>query len=323
MFHPVDAEKGEGVELAKKYGIIGYPTYIVVNADGTTLDRWVGYQKKAWIASADQAVADPTTIDEKIARYEAHPTASDAVRLAGYHDSKGEYPDAVKLYRAALDLDPSSADAYRMSIFESTFYGVREKNFSLDELRAAGDAVFAEPEPKPTDLLDVATLIGFAAPGSDGKLDPVPYVKRAVEETEGDTDPEVVRSRAILLPDYALHVLKDPEKAVAYQKAILPETWTEDPGLLNSFAWWCFENQVNLEEAEDLARKAVDLAAPGREKAMILDTLAEICNARGDCDQALSLSRQASQEDPKSKHYPAQVERFQKLSRQKTNGEGR
>ncbi len=323
MFHPVDAEKGEGVELAEKYGIIGYPTYVVVNADGTTLDRWVGYEKKAWIASADQAVADPTTIDEKIARYQAHPTAADAVRLAGYHDSKGEYPDAVKLYRAAAHLDPSSVDAYRMSIFKSTFYGVREENFSVDDLRAAGDAVFAEKEPKPGDLLDVAMLMGLAASGSDGKLDPIPYVKRAIEETDGSTDPGVVRARTQLLPDYALHVLKDSEKAVAYEKASMPEKWTEDPGLLNGFAWWCFENMVNLEEAENLARKAVDLAAPGREKAMILDTLAEICNARGDCDQALSLSRQASQEDPKSKHYPAQIERFQKLSEQKANGEGR
>jgi tetratricopeptide (TPR) repeat protein len=323
VFYPIDAEKGEGVELAKKYSIIGYPTYIVVNADGATLDRWIGYEKKSWIVSADQAIADPTTIDEKLARYEKRPTATDAVKLAGYHDSRGEYQDAVKLYRAAADLDPSSADAYRMSVFESMFYGMRKKQFTPDEFKAAADAVFAEKEPKASDLLDVASYMGYAASSSDGKLDPVPYLKRAVEETEGVTDPDVVKSRAGLLPDYALHVLEDPDKAVTYEKAILPEKWMEDPGQLNRFAWWCFENTVNLEEAETLAQKAVDLAEPGKEKAMILDTLAEICNARGDCGQALALSRRAVQEDPAGKHYKAQVERFEKLSEQGTNGSGR
>lgn len=39
----IDAEKGEGVDLAKQYGVKGYPTIIFANADGTEIDRIYGY----------------------------------------------------------------------------------------------------------------------------------------------------------------------------------------------------------------------------------------------------------------------------------------
>ena len=35
----VDAEKGEGVELAKKYQVKAYPTFVVLRADGTEVYR--------------------------------------------------------------------------------------------------------------------------------------------------------------------------------------------------------------------------------------------------------------------------------------------
>ena len=38
----VDAEKGEGVELAKKYQVRAYPTFVVLRADGTEVYRTSG-----------------------------------------------------------------------------------------------------------------------------------------------------------------------------------------------------------------------------------------------------------------------------------------
>ena len=34
----LDAEKGEGETLAEQFNVHGYPTYIVLNADGKTVD---------------------------------------------------------------------------------------------------------------------------------------------------------------------------------------------------------------------------------------------------------------------------------------------
>ncbi len=39
----IDAEKGEGIDLAKKYGVKGYPTIVFANSDGNEIDRIYGY----------------------------------------------------------------------------------------------------------------------------------------------------------------------------------------------------------------------------------------------------------------------------------------
>lgn len=39
----IDAEKGEGIELAKKYAVNGFPTIVFVDGNGEEVDRIVGY----------------------------------------------------------------------------------------------------------------------------------------------------------------------------------------------------------------------------------------------------------------------------------------
>jgi thioredoxin-related protein len=39
----LDAEKGEGIELAKKYGVRGYPTFVYLNPDGSIIKQTAGY----------------------------------------------------------------------------------------------------------------------------------------------------------------------------------------------------------------------------------------------------------------------------------------
>ena len=115
-----------------------------------------------------------------------------------------------------------------------------------------------------------------------------------------------------VLIDYKLFVEKDIDGAIALRKARLPEGWEQNTDALNSFAWWCFENQVNLEEGERLARNAVELAEDGADKAMILDTLAEICNLRGSCKDAVLYIEMAIKSDPDRQYYKKQLTRFQK-----------
>ena len=44
---------------------------------------------------------------------------------------------------------------------------------------------------------------------------------------------------------------------------------------------------------------------------MILDTLAEICNERGNPREAVALIEQAMEQQPESDYYPQQLARFQ------------
>lgn len=40
----LDAEKGEGIELAQKYGVRGYPTFVFLNPDGSLAKQSSGYR---------------------------------------------------------------------------------------------------------------------------------------------------------------------------------------------------------------------------------------------------------------------------------------
>lgn len=42
----VDGEKGEGIELAKKYGVKGYPTIVFLNSDGRLAYQTSGYHSQ-------------------------------------------------------------------------------------------------------------------------------------------------------------------------------------------------------------------------------------------------------------------------------------
>ena len=115
------------------------------------------------------------------------------------------------------------------------------------------------------------------------------------------------------LPDYALNIQKDLDRALELKKASLGEDWMETAKGLNNFAWWCFENRVNLDEAEQLARKGVELAKAGVEKANVLDTLAELCNLQGNCGDSVHLIEMAIAEAPDNDYFRNQLTRFQEL----------
>ena len=69
--YQIDAEKGEGIQIAKKYEVMSYPTYLFIKADGTLFSRSVGYMEaEKFIAVSKTAIADmndpkPLSIWEK------------------------------------------------------------------------------------------------------------------------------------------------------------------------------------------------------------------------------------------------------------------
>src|SRR5665647_1609663 len=49
--YQIDAEKGEGIEIAKKYEVRSFPTYLFIKADGSLFSRSLGSMgDKAFIA---------------------------------------------------------------------------------------------------------------------------------------------------------------------------------------------------------------------------------------------------------------------------------
>ena len=292
----------------------GYPTFLLVNAKGEPIDRWLGYSNpEGWTTTFTTAMADPTTIKEKEARFAATPTAKDAALLARIKSASRDYQGALTHYEKARTLDPQGPD-YAYSIFDqkSELYLGEKGGMTL---AAVEQSAKAAAESKSTTLEEQIWLAEAMEVVAHKAGDPkimVPYVSAAVKATEGPAGEPYKDARKNILVANALYVEGNKEKALELKRQSMSEGWMESAGKLNAFAWWCFENNVNLPEAEELARKGVALAKPGKEKAQVLDTVAEICNARGDCKDAVELTEQAIKEDPKNDYYAKQLARFQK-----------
>lgn len=313
-FFELDAEKGEGIELAKTFAVKSYPTFILTDSRGMTLDRWAGYVSPGdFIATLDDAAKDPLPVGARRMRFAESPTTGDAVRLARIAATESKLQEAADLYARAEALDPAADGKYAFATFEIYAQGYFKGGvFGADVVQKAATAALTSSDVTPAQLLILAsTMSGVGQRSKDANV-ALPFLKAAVAGTASSTDPDIVAGRRAVLVDHALLVESNPAKALVYKREAMPSGWMENSDSLNEFAWWCFENQVNLDEAETLARKGVELAKAGREKAMLLDTAAEICNLRGSCKDAVGLIERAMKEDPKSEYYPKQLERFRK-----------
>jgi tetratricopeptide (TPR) repeat protein len=304
----LDGDKEEGIELAKTLDFSSYPTFVLMDEGGETLERWSGYAREEFLAILADGLTDPSTIAEKQARFAANPTPRDGEKLARYHSSRDEHGEAVALYRELEELDPAVDRSH--DIFTTMVYGFGGGGFELADVQKAArrDAATANGEARR--LLEIASYMGWVAGQVGEPTLVVPYLEPALAASAGSEDEWEKRMHDRLLIEKVALVDGDVEEAVRLKKKSLPEGWEQDPRALNSFSWWCFERRLDLEEAEALARKGVELAPDDATKAQILDTLAEILYVRGSADEALAMIEQAITAAPDREYYKKQRERF-------------
>ena len=222
-----------------------------------------------------------------------------------------------KLGLSAKALEGVRASGYTEQILTNMYYGAQSKVFTFAEVAQEADLAMAVPEATPTQKVELALMLREMAGAAGDPSLAVPYIPAALAASQGSTDEELAGRRLRLEVDHALLVEKDTDKAVALRKRTLPEGWQEDPDQLNSFAWWCFENKINLDEAADLAKRGVELAADDGQRANILDTAAEVCAARGDCGEAVALIKRAVELAPDRQYFKDQLARFEAMRAEK------
>ncbi|MCY7353130.1 MAG: thioredoxin family protein [Cytophagaceae bacterium] len=138
--YKIDAEKGEGITLAKKYQVTAYPTYLFVSADESLVYRTIGSRPAAqFIEEADKAVEAGQ--GRSIGAYEADYAAGkrDAVFLSeflqkkktlGYNDSK-----LLDEYLSALPADSLlSAPTFALLVANPPRVGTKAFNTLADNL---------------------------------------------------------------------------------------------------------------------------------------------------------------------------------------------
>jgi tetratricopeptide (TPR) repeat protein len=315
VFHKLNSEGGEGEQLSEHYEIQGWPTFLLIDSQGQTIGRWGGFRNvEEFKRILEDNLSDPTTVEERMARFASDPTARDAEVLARVQASQGEYAEAVNLFREARKLAGGSGRDLAVDIFDSLFGGYYNEMFTAEEVRAGAEAVLASRSSSAADLIDMARIMAFVAKNEKDHDMAVPYLEAAMEASK-KADAEALAGKDEKLDlAYLLFVKKDKDQALALKREMMPDDWMESADSLNEFASWCFEFEINLEEAETLASKGLELAEPGEEKAMVLDTLAGIVCARGNPGEAAELMEQACMEVPDDEAYLEQLHLYKEMA---------
>lgn len=134
----IDAEKGEGVDIAKKYGVRAYPTILLVKADGEEMDRLVGYDPpEQFLKKVRDYVNGINTIGALKAEVAKNPDdAGLRYRLARKYGDRNEVSASSEHYQKLLDLDPADKLGHnqeaRFTIAMTAFRGSKDPS-KLDE----------------------------------------------------------------------------------------------------------------------------------------------------------------------------------------------
>jgi len=115
----IDAEKNDGPELAKKYGVSGFPTLVFVDGKGDVVSKIVGYQgPKDFANSLTKIEKQYREFPQIKAKYEANPADPTAASMiADIYASRGDIAGAEKAVNGAAQAnpnDPKLAAAYNV-----------------------------------------------------------------------------------------------------------------------------------------------------------------------------------------------------------------
>jgi thioredoxin-related protein len=309
----INFKQGEGIELAKKYTVgIYFPVFFLLNSRGEIIKRWTGYTGAGpFISALNNSLADQTTVDERLARYKAKPTFDDALYFANYYTDIWDYIKANDYYRQARKLSGSNPSKYAFEIFQNTANAVWQDTLEFPAVLPIADSVLALQSKNADILVKVAQIMARLGRKKETTGQIRKYLQAAIDITASRPDAKTQKDNALLKSEYALYVDKDTVRAIDIKKSTMPASWEKSPEEFYGFAKWCLEREINLEQAERFTRQAVQMASPGEFKGKVLSTLASICDARGNHQEAIKQIKLAIAEDPKNSSYKDLLEEFQ------------
>lgn len=246
----IDMEKGEGVELAKTYGIQAYPTLLYINGSGEVVHRAVGYHdSEGFIALGKKALDPAQQLGQLRQQYEAGNREPELLAAYAKAATQAMAPDAqgvVKDYLATQE-DWTTPENMEMVLSAIEKPAGKLYQFLLDN-RAAYEKAYGE------DM--VSSTINRLIMGSlDLSAGEEAYLAEAEEKIQAAFPEKADKMTAELKMNYYSYSQQSDKYAQAAVDYF--ETYESDNyNQLNNVAWSFYENV----EDEKLLKKALGWA---------------------------------------------------------------
>lgn len=296
----IDMEKGEGIDLAKKFNVKVFPTYLFINGDGEEVHRTIGYvEEKDFIQFAMDA-GDPnkrlTTLKQKFEKGEKESAfLLNLAELTVYNDTDFSNRVLERYFAAKPEITQDnlqllfqamkSTDGAPYKIFTERKADILkiipEKNLENIEKNVKVNTVMAKAYNTTTKKLDEAYFLAETQKFMT-KEDAEKLLKR------------VKSSRALKDKDFATYEKINLELYKDYTASSSDE--------LNSIAWNFFEN-VTTKSSLETAVKWAQESVKKNENYANTDTLANLYNKIGDkknakiwAEKSLQLGKAAGED---------------------------
>ena len=311
---PINVLVGEGIELKKRYSIgTTYPVFVVTNSEGDVISRWTGFNSPSnFIQHLQNALKDQTTVKQKVSAFDKNPTLSGALELAQYFTETQEYLDALKYYRRAENLGGDRTLDYSFQIFKSIGNAAWTDMAPLDSVYPLADRYLKSGLKNQQNLVKLATIMSRLTRKYEDVSHLEKYLQAGIDACSGKQDESSLESYHLLVAELALQIDNDTIAAIGIREKGMGDNWERQPPKFYPYAQWCLERKVNLAEAETFARRAIEVARTPEFKARVMNTVAEICYARGNAQEAVHMIVLAIEQHPDNPFYDKQLEKFRK-----------
>ncbi|ASE62150.1 thioredoxin fold domain-containing protein [Chryseobacterium indologenes] len=275
----IDMEKGEGIDLAKKYNVKAFPTYLFIDGNGEAVHRTLGYvEEKDFIQFAKDA-EDPgkrlTALKQKFENGEKDPEfLKNLAMLTIYNDTDfaGKVLNRYFQQKASLDQDDVQLLLAATQSTESPVYKI------FQDKKADITKIFPEDQYKKIDKNIQLNTIAKKAYNADTKTWDDTYFLTETQKFLSKEEADKVLKRM-----KANRALKNKD-IPTYEKLVLElykdisATSSEE---LNSLAWNFFENVDNKASLDKAVAWAQESVKKNQNYANT-DTLANLYNKIGD-----------------------------------------
>jgi len=312
VFCPVQGDTSANAKIVDDFQVWAYPTFVALNEKGELIHRTMGYgDAAAWSGWLEGIKADPIALAERRTRHEREPNFTDALAIGQAALSDNHCAEAERFFQQASALDSAAAQEANVPIYvlRAVYQGVQNGESTIAHATEVTSALLQSPEAKPGQMLEACERM-LRVVDQVGPETVAPFLRMAHPRLVLLEEERYQARVHSFLTEYALYVEENPAKAIEMKRASMDAGWDADPDALNEFAWWCYERRIGLEEAERLARRAVELAQPGSQQANILDTVAQIVFLHGDAAEAARLMQRAIEMDPENEYFQEQLQKF-------------
>ncbi|MBL7995519.1 thioredoxin family protein [bacterium] len=318
--YKIDAEKGEGIDLANKYNIRVYPSVVFTDASGKEIERKIGYDPDLshYLKEMDRILDGKDVLPKWIESFEKEKSFSPAVKIANYF-MVYDMPAAEPYYRFVLEADKNREKKETMDLMAN--YAINQLYYGKTVNRTSYAEEFIQqfPNAEPALNLMVDLSFYFARNGQKEKAWDLFTKRFQLADDNGKKFLSDQLKQIKLLTDHAtkeetyeaiasldLNAASDVSKAAGwYQKwndlpmadkvlrAWLKNNPTASLDDLNNVGWTAFELKIAPSEfAQAMIRVWNDTPA-SEQDAYKADTIANLCELSGDKPNAVRFGELA------------------------------